>query len=83
MKKLNSTKEVTTATCSGVAAFGTVNPAFVLFLFNIMKIPFGKYKGTPVTEMRTAEEIDYLHWLSLQSFIAGDLRRAIIKHLTR
>jgi uncharacterized protein (DUF3820 family) len=46
------------AVCNGCDRFIKHIPQDKPFL-----LPFGKYKGTPLTDMVTDDQVKYLHWL--------------------
>lgn len=83
MKSLISINEVTNADCSVSALVPGCQPGIGAFILFSMKLKFGKYKGSKIEDLRSKEEIEYLHWLSQQLYVNEPIRRAIIKYLTR
>ena len=41
---------------------------------------FGKFKGTPLLDMRSKEQTDYLHWI-LASDMNNTIKTKVVEHL--
>jgi uncharacterized protein (DUF3820 family)/ribosomal protein L37E len=44
-------------------------------------MPFGKYKGEPLSMMVSDDEIKYLEWVSEQPWLKGNVKTRILNHL--
>lgn len=64
-----------TAYCNGCDSYIKNLPQGKPFIFM-----FGKYKGTPIAEMKSPEQINYLHWI-LSSDMNNTIKTKVLTHL--
>lgn len=57
--------------------------SYIKFLSQTTKVIlyFGKYKDRDINTMNSKEELEYLNWLTKQSFIKPKLKSQIFSHL--